>query len=78
MAAVLESGVLAGGRGAAGVNPVDETAPVWERCARIAETTPLTLEHPERESPENRHTRLVTEAGCRGAIAQAIRDEARK
>lgn len=41
-----------------------------EECARICLTLPLTIEGPE--SFGERHTRLVTEAGCRGAFSDAI------
>lgn len=58
-------------------NPVDETAPVWERCALIVETLALTMEPHKYPSPAERHLIAVVEAGCRGAFAEAIRKEAR-
>lgn len=44
-----------------------------ERCAKICETLPLVFPHPEHYSLDERHIMLMTEAGCRGAFAQAIR-----
>ena len=44
---------------------------VREACAKICERLPLTLAHPEH--PSQTHTMRVTEAGCRGAFAEAIR-----
>lgn len=44
-----------------------------ERCARICETLELTLPHPEHYSLDQLNIMKVTESGCRGAFAQAIR-----
>lgn len=44
-----------------------------ERAAMICETLELTLPHPEHYSFDQLHIMKVTESGCRGAFAQAIR-----
>lgn len=45
-----------------------------EQCARVVETKTLTLGDHMYPSPGERHLIAVTEAGCRGAFADAIRD----
>lgn len=51
--------------------PVMSAEEVREACAKLCETTPLTLARSEH--PSETHARQVTEAGCRGALAEAIR-----